>query len=242
MDVAPLAALAGLVLLKEAGLPIPVPGDLLVLGTGVAASGRPEAPIWLMAILVAGYIGGTIQFLLFRGAMRPPLLALLTRLGVPRSLLDSLAETLRMGGVRAVAVARSTPGVRMAVVPASGIAALPMSTFLPGLIVGNTVFVSCHFALGFVLGKPALAILSELNYPIALAAILVALAAAGAIAWVLILRRRWAAAAGEVAGATPTGHEAHATSETGFAAWEDAACPICLALAAVRAGRPEAEA
>ena len=64
MDVAPLATLIGLLLLKEIGLPIPVPGDILVLGAGAATSGRPEAAAWLLAILLAGYVGGTIQFFL----------------------------------------------------------------------------------------------------------------------------------------------------------------------------------
>jgi hypothetical protein len=84
VDVAPLATLTGLLLLKEIGVPIPVPGDILVLGAGAATSGRPEAAAWLLAILLAGYVGGTIQFFLVRGAMRGPLLALLRKLGVPR--------------------------------------------------------------------------------------------------------------------------------------------------------------
>ena len=145
----------GLLLLKEIGLPIPVPGDILVLGAGAATSGRPEAAAWLLAILLAGYVGGTIQFFLVRGAMRGPLLALLRRLGIPQARLEAMAETLRNGGVRAIAVARATPGLRIAAIAASGIAALPPRTFLTGFVVGNTIFVGSHFALGFVLGKPA---------------------------------------------------------------------------------------
>ena len=229
MDVAPLATLTGLLLIKEIGVPIPVPGDLLVLGAGAATSGRPEAGIWLVAILAAGYIGGTIQFFLVRSAMRGPLLALLTRLGVPRVRLDTMAETLCTGGTRAIAIARATPGLRVAAIAASGIAALPPRTFLPGFLIGNTIFVGSHFALGFVLGKPALGIASELGNPVVLAAILVALSVAGAIAWLLIRRRRTAPSEiGEGAGAAPT--------EGGFAAWADAACPICFTLAAVGVG------
>jgi membrane protein DedA with SNARE-associated domain len=233
MDLAPFAALSGLLLVKEIGVPIPVPGDLLILGAGAATSGRPEALVWLAGILAAGYVGGTIQFLLVRGAMRGPALALLARLGVPPVRLDDLATRLRTGGPIAVAVARATPGLRVAAIAASGVAGLPLRTFLPGFLIGNTIFVSAHFALGFAIGKPALAIAASLGTPAVIAAVLVVLSAAGAVAWFAIRQRRAAAMTVEPAGATPAEH-VHTESEAGFGAWEDGSCPICLTLAAVR--------
>jgi membrane protein DedA with SNARE-associated domain len=246
MDVAPLATLTGLLLLKEIGVPIPVPGDLFVLGAGAATSGRAEAGIWLLAILGAGYVGGTIQFFLVRSAMRGPLLALLTQVGMPRVRLDSMAETLCTGSTRAIAVARATPGVRVAAITAGGIADLPASTFLPGFLIGNTIFVGSHFALGFVVGKPALSIASQLGNPVVLAAILVGLSAAGAIAWLLIRRRRGqsaelatATATGPGLGVSPLPHPVQLPGEGGFGAWADAACPICFTLAAVGVGQTD---
>lgn len=151
-----------------------------------------------------------------------------------------MAETLRNGGVRAIAVARATPGLRVAAIAASGIAALPPRTFLTGFVVGNTIFVGSHFALGFVLGKPALGIASELGNPIVLAAILVGLSAAGAVAWVRIRRRRTAALAiGEGSRATSTLHPVHLPEEGVFGAWADASCPVCFTLAAVGIGRTD---
>ena len=42
MDIASvgLVAIVGLILVKEAGLPVPVPGDLIVIGTGVGRGTR----------------------------------------------------------------------------------------------------------------------------------------------------------------------------------------------------------
>jgi membrane protein DedA with SNARE-associated domain len=171
MDVAPLATLTGLLLIKEIGVPIPVPGDLLVLGAGAATSGRAEA----------------------------------------------------------------TPGVRVAPIAASGVAALPARAFLPGFLVGNTVFVGGHFAVGFVLGKPAVGIPSDLGNPIVLAAILVLLSAAGAIAWLRIRGRR----AAKQVDATESRHGVVVPTEGGFAAWADAACPICFTLAALGVDRAD---
>jgi hypothetical protein len=52
MDVAPLLGLAGLLFLKEAGLPLPVPGDLLVLGAGSQPRRRRS-----FSVTLAGRVG-----------------------------------------------------------------------------------------------------------------------------------------------------------------------------------------
>jgi membrane protein DedA with SNARE-associated domain len=61
MDVVPLLTLAAILFIKEAGLPVPVPGDLLVVGAGVSTSGRSDAIAWLVAVLTAGYAGGAFS-------------------------------------------------------------------------------------------------------------------------------------------------------------------------------------
>ena len=213
MDIAAALGLAALLFVKEAGVPIPIPGDLLVLGAGVASAGNPAgAVVALVSILVAGYLGGVVQFVLARGALRRPLLALLTRFGVPRARIDALSERLRSGGARGVAIARTTPGVRVPAIAASGVAALPMQSFVPGLVAGNTLFVGAHFVLGYVVGVPAVAIIQS-SGTVLLVGGLVVFAVIGAIGWLLLRRRR--------------------RSTADFAAWADAACPACLALALV---------
>src|SRR5258707_8261607 len=212
MELAPLLGLLGLLFVKEAGLPIPIPGDLLVLGAGVAAAADGAiAPLELIAILAAGFLGGSIQFLLVRGALRARALAILTRLGVSRERLDRLAEWLRRRGVRGVAIARATPGLRIGAISASGIAALPFPTFLAGLVAGNTLFVGGHFALGFVLGAPALELIRSAGGLATAIVGFVALALIGAAGWAWLRRRRQA-------GLPSAG------------AWAQASCPACLAL------------
>ena len=214
MDLLAALGLAGLLLVKEAGVPIPIPGDLLVIGAGVASAGNPFGAILaLILILIAGYIGGGIQFTLARGALRRPLIALLMRFGVPQARIDALADRLRRGGARGVALARATPGVRVPAIAASGVAALPMRVFAPGLVIGNTVFVTLHFLLGFVVGVPAVALVERYGLALIAGGVLV-LAVVGAVGWLILRRRRGAAAA-----------------STTFNAWADAACPACLGVA-----------
>ena len=229
MDAVALAGLVALLFVKEAGVPVPVPGDLLVLGAGVAAAADPLAGLFaLAAILVAGYAGGVVQFLLVRGGLRRLLLAVLTRLGVPRQRVESLADRLRRRGARGVALARVTPGVRVPAIAASGLAALPLPAFTGGLVVGNTAFVSAHFALGFAVGAPALTLL-ETSGPVVAGAAFIVLALVGAVGWLVLRRRRATTLRAEAA--------PDAVSGDTFTAWADAACPACLTLAVLRPDR-----
>jgi membrane protein DedA with SNARE-associated domain len=226
MDLGPLLGLVALLFVKEAGLPIPIPGDLLVLGAGVAAAANgATAPAVLGAILVAGYLGGSLQFALVRGALRQPLLALAARVGVSRERLDRLAEWLRRRGSRGVAVARATPGLRIGAISASGLAALPFPVFLGGLVAGNTVFVGGHFLLGFLIGAPALALVASAG-GLALGVVgLIVLSALGAAGWAWLKRRR------STRGPRAGGVSIAGLPSTGT--WTEAACPACLAISLV---------
>ena len=75
---AALLAIVGLILVKEAGVPIPVPGDLVVIGAGVAAGrGDLDPVVALLAIVIASIAGGVVQYGLLRSVARPALLRLL---------------------------------------------------------------------------------------------------------------------------------------------------------------------
>jgi membrane protein DedA with SNARE-associated domain len=221
MELLAVAALLGLLLVKEAGVPIPIPGDLLVVGTGAALAAQPPLALpVLLLILVVGWVGGTAQFLIMRGAIRGPLLRMLERIGIARHRLDALAAHLQRSGARGVAVARMTPGVRVGAIAASGLADMPTGPFVRGLVVGNSVFVTVHYALGFVLGASAgqiLSVLSGATLPVVAAVAVLALV--GAAGWWLVgrIRRR------------------RSPCDAGVGTWADAACPACLAVAVVSA-------
>jgi membrane protein DedA with SNARE-associated domain len=213
MDVVAILGLAAVILAKEAGVPLPVPGDLVIIGAGATVAGNlPGAGVVLAVILVAGFVGASIQFFLFGSALRRPLLAALSRLGVGEERLRGLSDRFRTTGVRAVALARMTPGVRIAVVPAAAIATIPFLVFLPGVIAGNSVFVSAHFGLGFLFGNYAQDLVERASGPAILVVLLVMLAFGG---W-LVLRRRAAGTMGD---------------DT-YECWTDCSCPACVAIVA----------
>lgn len=218
-----LLAIVGLILIKEAGVPIPVPGDLVVIGAGVAAGrGDLDPLVALATIVLASIAGGVVQYGLLRSVARPALLRLLGRLG-SADRVDRQTERLRRGGARSVAVARSTPGVRIVAIAASALAGVPAVAFVVGLAIGNACFIAAHFALGYLVGEPVLAVVGGALGPLAIGAL--GLAVIGAIGWVVLGRLR----GGRANGPLPTA-----------LAWADACCPACLAAGALEARRPAA--
>jgi len=211
-----LLAIVGLILIKEAGVPIPVPGDLVVIGAGVAAGrGDLDAAVALVAIVVASLAGGIVQYGLLRSVARPALLRVLARFGSAERV-DRQTERLRRGGARSVAIARSTPGVRIVAIAASAMAGIPAVAFIAGLAIGNALFISAHFALGYLVGEPVVALVGGALGPLAIAA--VGLAVIGGIGWLVLNRLR--------------GRRATSPLPV-VAAWADACCPACLTLAAL---------
>lgn len=211
-----LAALFAVVLVKAIGVPLPVPSDALMLAAAVgAAQGRFVPWHAFVALFIALVLGGTIQYGLARG----PGCGLIARCGpyvglAPRRV-EAASATLGRSGVLGVGVAVFTPGVRTVTIPACGVAALPVATFVPGLALGSGLFLATHFAIGY-LGGSLWSFLPRPSTPAVALGALILLAAAFAL-WVVIRRCR-----------------AHpgAPAVEAFAAWQEAACPACLALGA----------
>lgn len=213
-------------LLKEAGIPIPVPGDVIMLGAAArAASGQWNLAAVIAVFEVAMIAGGTAQYLLARGPGRRLVYELGCRLGLTSDRLDRVALGLKRGGFTAVAIGMTTPGVRAATLAASGLAGLPFRTVVPALIAGDSVFFLLHLAIGYAggTGIAALARSSHVSSGAMLVVVLTAVLLLGLAGW-LFLRRQ-----GErrSIGVPPAGAVA--------GTWREAACPVCLMLGAARA-------
>jgi membrane protein DedA with SNARE-associated domain len=212
-----LAAVCLLMLGKAAGIPVPIPGDLIVLATAARAA-EGKLILWqaFAALLLAVVSGATLQFSLARGPGRGVVYRLGRFAGLDSSRLDSFVEVVRRRGPASLLLALLTPGVRNITVPACGLADLPLRTFLPPLLLATGFDLILHFALGAVGGTLLTTLQPD---PLAVASGLVVIAALGLGGWLVIQRRRSNASAGRAA----------------LAAWEATACPVCLALGALGA-------
>lgn len=71
LDAFGLVAVCVLMLVKAAGIPVPIPGDLIVLATAARAA-EGKLVLWqaFTALLLAVVLGGTAQFVMARGPGR----------------------------------------------------------------------------------------------------------------------------------------------------------------------------
>src|SRR5437773_3009698 len=211
-----------IMLLKEIGVPVPIPADLIILGASArAAQGKDSALAVFIAILIPMVVGGLIQYSIARGPGRAFIYRIGGYIGLTRVRLDRAMAAVRRGGMAAVALGLTPPGVRIATTPASGLASLAPSVFIPGLIAGSAFFLAWHFAIGYLGGF----LLALLNLPVPIIiALIIVVVVLGIAGWLFIRRRRGRGQAPSSAGET-------------YAAWADASCPACLAISLIREQR-----
>jgi membrane protein DedA with SNARE-associated domain len=213
-----LAAACALMLVKAMGVPIPIPGDLILLATAArAAEGKVEVWLAFVGLLAALTLGGSVQFLLARGPARSFVYRIGPRLGLSPERLDRVARRVEQGGPLAICVGVLTPGVRSAVVPACGLAGLPWRVFLLGLALGSAADIALHFAIGYA-GAEILALLFE-PAPVLVLAVLIGL---GLVAWLVAARlKRW-------------------RRVDAVQAWAQATCPVCLVVGTLQPAQIDA--
>lgn len=212
-------------LLKEAGIPVPIPGDVIMLGAAArAATGQWNLAAVIAVFEVAMIAGGSVQYFLARGPGRRFVYRLGRYIGLTASRLERAAAALEKGGLVTIAVGMATPGLRAVTLAASGVGGLPFRTVFPALVVGDSVFFLLHVAIGYAGGAGVAAVVRgrSVSSSTVLVLVLGALLLLGIAGWVVLRRRARPAGTGMPVIAEVAGN------------WVDAACPVCLVLGAVR--------
>ena len=139
--------------IKAVGVPIPIPGDVIILATAAQAA-EGKFVLWqaFLVILLAVILGGLIQFMLVRGPGRNLLYRFGRYIGLTTARLDAAAVKIKKGTV-GLSIAILVPGVRGAAIAASALADVRLSSFVPGLVIGSTLFLTLHFFLGYLGGS-----------------------------------------------------------------------------------------
>lgn len=203
--------LIALLLAMEAGVPIPVPADLVMVVLGERVS-NGALPFWLVVVLLQGVaiVGTTVTFLLIRGPGGAMLERLGPKIGITEERLRRAGDLVDRRGLPAVALGRATPGLRTVTAVATA-RTRAKGRALMALIVGSTLFVQGHFLLGLALGPAAGAAFKRAGVITIL--LLGFLLVAGLAVW---FRRRGTRAALQCFG--------------------EASCPACLALSVAEKG------
>jgi membrane protein DedA with SNARE-associated domain len=214
VDVAALGLPVGLgaLLFMDAGAPIPIPTDLLVLAMGERAAAG-VFPAWIAAVglEVVAIVSTAALFFLARGPAAAVVARFGPRVGLSAERVSWATSAFHKRGRPFLTLGRSTPGLRTLTVFAAATSGLASRHALPALVLGSTIFLQGHLFLGYLLGPLARTILTKAQVP--LLAFFVALLVVGLVVWVLRRGR---------------GHG-------GARAWTEAGCPACLAIGLVTA-------
>lgn len=221
-----LLAIFVLLFTESVGVPIPIPADVIILAAAAQAA-EGKFVLWqaFLVLLLAVILGGLIQFMLVRGPGRNLLYRFGRYIGLTTARLDAAAVKIKKGGIAGLSMAILVPGVRGAAIAASGLADFRLSSFVPGLVIGSTLFLTLHFFLGY-LGGSLFMITAHLLPSTSVIIVVLVLLVLVYLLWVVAVRRQKAARLRDQ------------QMGTVLEVWHEGICPVCLALYTANQLRP----
>ena len=144
------------ILVEEAGVPLPVPDDALVAFAGARAHRTlPEAVAVVATASLAVFCGSSLLYLLVQRGGRP----LLERYGkyirLDASRLARLDRWMQGRGLLAFVLGRLIPGLRVPTTVLAGVANVPYRVFAPATAISAVIWSAFYFWLGALASRPA---------------------------------------------------------------------------------------
>jgi membrane protein DedA with SNARE-associated domain len=163
-------------LIEEAGVPVPVPGDVLMLILGVHAR-EGIVPLWqaVGVTWLGTMIGSTFLYFASRMAGRGLVYRYGRYIRLTPERLDRAERWLQQHGSRAVFLGRLVPGLRIVTAVACGVFDVPFTVFFPAMSLGALLYILVYTLLGYFLGPPVLNLLEKVHIPFGLLGSLVPL-------------------------------------------------------------------
>jgi len=142
-------------LLEEAGLPMPIPGDLVILASG-ARVGRGQMNLVVAVVLIeaATMLGASFLYWVARRGGRTVLLRYGKYLQLDADRLARAEDFCCRRGFLAIVIGRMTPGLRIASTVTAGALGVPYRVFFPACLIGSNNLV--FFLLGLFAGPVVL--------------------------------------------------------------------------------------
>ena len=183
-----LLTVAVVLFIEELGVPLFAPGDILMVLAGIEVA-RGNAILWQVLLVeqVVTMAGATLLYYASRRLGRPALVKYGGYIGMDPERLEVMEAQLRQYQFRAVVLGRLTPGLRILIVIAAGLANLEARRFLPALALGSFLYLLLYTLVGMYAGEAAIRLITQLSIP---ASALLSLLALGVLALGLRHARR----------------------------------------------------
>jgi len=146
--------LFGLILVEEMGLPLPVPGDVLIAYAG-GRTGRPplEAAAVIGTVALATALGSSVLYLVSRRT-GPAILTRLHRvLHVRPERVMQMQTWFQRRGAVAIVLGRLIPGLRIPTSIMAGVSGVPYRVFVPSTILAAIIWSAFYYFAGAALHR-----------------------------------------------------------------------------------------
>jgi len=157
-------AVFALVLIEEAGVPLPLPGDLVMVVAGTrVAQGEMNLILTLVLLELATLIGCSFLYWMAARGGRPLLYRYGRYIHLERDKLDKAERWVTKHGALAIVVGRIVPGLRIPTAIAAGVFGIRYAVFLPAVALGSSLYILFFVMLGYFAGPQALAAMHDVR-------------------------------------------------------------------------------
>lgn len=147
-------ALSVLIFLEEMGIPLPLPGNFLLVYLGSqAAHGRVNGVQVVAMMTLASAFGSLTLYIIAERLGRPAMLRWGRYLGLEHRRVDRIERWLDRYGSVTIAVGRLLPGLRTPTSAVGGIFGIPLPVFIPFTSLAAFIWTLFWFVLGAVVGQ-----------------------------------------------------------------------------------------
>jgi membrane protein DedA with SNARE-associated domain len=147
-----LGALSFLVFVEEAGIPIPVPGDTLVMLAGAVSHKTVDYDISVLALSsLAVFAGSSTLYGVTRRGGRPLLDKYGKYLHLNQRRLERMEHWFRRRGRLAIVFGRLIPGLRIPTTIIAGLSDVPYSVYAPTAAVAAVIWSLVYFFAGVLI-------------------------------------------------------------------------------------------
>jgi membrane protein DedA with SNARE-associated domain len=142
--------LFGVILVEEAGVPLPVPGDLFIAAAGfLAYSGKASGPAVVAVVTTATVVGAAVLFTLAQRGGRPLLQKYARRFGYTEEREYRIEQWMARRGSAAVVLGRLVPGLRIVMTVVAGALGMRRATFVVGTVLAGAIWGTIYFWIGW---------------------------------------------------------------------------------------------
>jgi membrane protein DedA with SNARE-associated domain len=149
-----------LLALEECGIPLPVPGDLIIMYTGYqVAKGVVSYPLAFVSIMLAILLGSSVLYYLSAKYGERIVLTFGKYVHLDKKKLEKIERQFRKYGIIVIIVGRHIPGFRIPVTVFSGMSGIGYKKFILSTFISVILSTGINLSLGQKLGHKTVELL-----------------------------------------------------------------------------------